>query len=375
MNNYKKIGILGIGNRMSFIVKELLKLNPSLEIKSIYDPNKKSIEKIKKELKINSFIAENYKKITQDKEIDWIFIGSINSAHKEQIISALKNNKNIFSEKPLAISIKELKKIKKEFKNKKFIISYPLRHSSHYKKIKEIVDSGKIGKIISLEFNEILTFSHGSLILGDWRRFEKFSGGHLLEKCCHDLDILNWILRDIPIKVSSFGGNDFFIQKNKEIFDKIENKKEIFNLEKPKNPFLTKKDVVDNQVMILEYSKGTRATFHTNCSSGIPERRIYLCGEKGTLRADLITGEIEFSDILKKEFEKIFNPKIKGGHGGGDKILVKELNQAIVSGYSRKNDLDNAIISAATAIMADKARKKNKVINLKPVWKKLEYNF
>ncbi len=44
-----------------------------------------------------------------------------------------------------------------------------------------------------MEFNETLDFNHGGYIMGDWRRLQRYSGTHLLEKCCHDIDLVNWI--------------------------------------------------------------------------------------------------------------------------------------------------------------------------------------
>lgn len=64
-----------------------------------------------------------------------------------------------------------------------------------------------------MEFNETLHLDHGGFIMGDWRRLTEHSGGHLLEKCCHDFDLVNWILRTKARKVSSFGGLNFFIPK------------------------------------------------------------------------------------------------------------------------------------------------------------------
>jgi len=51
-----------------------------------------------------------------------------------------------------------------------------------------------IGDVVSMEFNETLNFNHGGYIMGDWRRKTDLSGGHLLEKCSHDYDLVNWIL-------------------------------------------------------------------------------------------------------------------------------------------------------------------------------------
>ena len=55
----------------------------------------------------------------------------------------------------------------------------------------------------------------------NWRRHKNLSGPHVLEKCCHDIDLLNWIVDSLPSKVSAFGGNDIFITENNHIKEKL----------------------------------------------------------------------------------------------------------------------------------------------------------
>lgn len=374
-----KIGIIGIGSRIRSLI-QIIESNweDKFDFK-IYEPDNKS-KKIFEERfpKTNFKFCKKISEILENPEISWVIIGSPNNFHKEQILRCIKANKNIFSEKPLAISESELFEIKKEaakMKNLSFLISYPLKKSPHYNKIKSLLQEKKIGEIISLEFNETLNFHHGSFIMSDWRRFEKISGGHLLEKCCHDLDLANWLIKSLPKKVSSFGGLNFFTQKNSSIFKKF--KETGIDKEKMKkvkiNPFSSKKDIVDNQVAIIEYLDGVRATFHTNCSSALPERRIYICGTKGTIRANLLTGEIELKEFLKQDSEIFSDTENAGGHGGGDFFLIKNLIEVVENKKIQIKDLDEAIQSALTALAIERARKKGEVVNLEKLWKKFGY--
>lgn len=370
-----KIGVIGCGGRIKKIITLLKEEMPEVQIKSMFDPSEESLKIFKKEFNEEIITVEDYTKITEDKEIEWILIGSPNYAHKEQIISSLKNKKNIFSEKPLAISFEELKEIKKEFKEngKSFLVSYPLRYSPHYKKVREIVESGKIGKIISFEFNETLTFNHGSFIMSDWRRLEKFSGGHILEKCCHDFDVANLLIKSLPIKVASFGGLNLFKEENNELMKEIKIDWEDFGKKYSKNPFISEKNVVDNQVLILEYQNGVRATFHTNCASTMPERRIYICGTKGTLRTDVLKGILQLKILGSSETITVIDDEFKGGHGAGDKFLVNELVKAIKDKHAFYTSLDEGIKSAAIAIGAEESRKKEIIFNFEKIWKELDY--
>ena len=69
-----------------------------------------------------------------------------------------------------------------------FAFGLVLHYAPHYRKNHELIASGRIGKIVSFEFNETLHFNHGGYIAGNWRPNREWPGTHLPEKCCHDFD-------------------------------------------------------------------------------------------------------------------------------------------------------------------------------------------
>jgi predicted dehydrogenase len=56
----------------------------------------------------------------------------------------------------------------------------------------------------------------------NWRRHKNLSGPHILEKCCHDIDLINWIVESLPSKVCAFGGNNIFTKENNMIKEKLQ---------------------------------------------------------------------------------------------------------------------------------------------------------
>ena len=145
-----KVGVLGCSFRTKFMLN-LLSKKIDLDVLGLYDKSAQACKSYQDVFGSQAKIYENFDELVSDPNIEWVFIGSINSEHASHINSALENNKNVFSEKPLAISFEELKTIKKNFieKGKSFLISYPLRYSPHYKKIRNILESGKLGEIVS----------------------------------------------------------------------------------------------------------------------------------------------------------------------------------------------------------------------------------
>ncbi len=250
-----------------------------------------------------------------------------------------------------------------------------LRYSPHYRKIRDIVASGRIGKLISLEFNETLHFDHGGYIFGNWRRDRSVAGTHLLEKCCHDLDVANWIVDSLPMRVASFGGNDFFHPR--ECWrDRPGRAGSGFRFpgilctwRDPHriDPFSAGASIVDNQVAILQYASGVRATFHANCAAAFPERRFSLCGTRGAIRADVITRKIEVREIgYGKPIEVFENPA--GSHGGGDQVLSQGLRATLLEGASPRASVDDGIRACVAAFAIDRAMEENRVVDLTDDW-------
>jgi len=308
-----------------------------------------------------------------------VLIGSENRFHEEHILAALQANKHVFTEKPVATTIESCESILSAFTQSDCLLSvgFTLRYSPHYRKIKQLIDAGAIGQIVSLEFNESLKVGHGSWIMSCWRRFAENSGGHMLEKCCHDVDIVNWFLDSRAIKVASFGGLNVFKPENINLYERLEkaenklNPYKDFNRKLPENPFLSEKTVNDNQVAILEYENGVRATFHTNLNCGIPERRMYICGTEGAIRSDVMSGLIQLNKIGSSEGLQDVSTSSFGGHGGGDDVLGGEVADCMLKGTLPAAGLNDGITAAVTCLEIDRARAACQVIDLQKTWKQL----
>lgn len=298
------------------------------------------------------------------------------SIHHATSIAALKAGKHVFCEKPLATSLEDCLAVRNAIhkSGRTFSFGLVLRYSPHYQKVKDLVASGSIGKIVSFEFNETLHFNHGGYIFGNWRRNRSVAGTHLLEKCCHDLDLANWITGSLPVKAASFGGTDFFVPENAPHASRIGLNKDgqpAYSVWKDPHgisPFSEGADIADNQVAILQYASGARATFHTNCNSGIPERRFYICGTEGGLRADLHSGIIEFQRIGHDSKIERVSDGTMDLHGGGDKRLATALAATILEGKAPLATVEDGMKACVTAFGIDEAMDTGKVIDLKPMW-------
>ena len=375
------IGLIGCGARLRVVVRDLFKATDQVEIVAIQDPNPHSIEAARQEFNSEARVYETYEELLRDPAAQWVMIGSWNSHHAGQAIAAFEAGKHVFCEKPLALSVDDCLAMRKAWKaaGTQFSIGFTLRYSPHYRRIKEILASGRIGAIVSMEFNETLDFNHGGYIHADWRRKTQWAGSHLLEKCCHDLDLVNWMTESLAIKAASFGGCDFFTPANAHHMARLgksaDGRDAYCTWNDPTiegnivNPFNADKDILDNQVAILQFANGVRATFHTNCSTAIPERRMYICGTEGTLRADVISGQLEVKRIGFDTTLEDARSGVSGGHGGGDSILGASLAESIVHGAAPLTSLEDGLRAAFTAFAMDEAQRTGAVVDLTPYWR------
>lgn len=374
------IGVIGIGGRLRGVCQQVHKVSDDVEVVAVQDPDERNVDKAKEVFNSEAKVYEDYNDLVASPDVDWVMIGSWNCFHADQVVAAFEAGKHVFCEKPLALSLEDAIRMRDAWQKAgtHFIIGFTLRYSPHYERIKEIISSGKIGKVLSMEFNETLEFNHGGYIHSDWRRKTEWAGTHLLEKCCHDVDLVNWMLESVAVKAAAFGGCDFFTPENAHHMDRIgpnENGKQAFNTwgNKVKNnevsdPFNNDKDILDNQVAILQYASGARATFHTNCLSGIPERRMYICGTEGALRADVIQGSIEVKRIGWDTEMEDCSTEAKGGHGGGDTILGQSIVDSMFKDLPPRSSLEDGLRAAITCFGVDQAQTSGTVVDLHDMW-------
>jgi predicted dehydrogenase len=373
------IGLIGCGGMGRFVAQKVLGQDKRLQVRGIFDPDQRSVKAGLEQLAPQATVYRDYRDLCAAPDIDWVMIASWNCYHKDQTVAAFEAGKHVFCQKPLATSVDDCIAMRRAWKKsgRMFNIGFSLRYSPHYRVLRKLLDEGSIGQLISFEFNEVLGFNHGGYIMGDWRRLTKYAGTHLLEKCCHDIDLANWMVGSRAARVAGFGGRDFFVPGNEKHIRRLgkdRNGRQAYRTWSglvSLNPFTADKDILDNQVAIIEYGNKVRATFHTNCNSGIPERRMYLNGSEGCIRADLVAGRIEVARIGHTESAREVKAGVAGGHGGGDDVLARELAESMLRGIVPQVGLDEGLASAFTCFGIDEATESGEVVDMAKYWRKV----
>ncbi len=341
---------------------------------AVFDPDfKQSKHAVELWRSPETAIYATYQEAINTPGVDWVLVFSPNAYHKEHILAAFAAGKHVFSEKPLATTIDDCQEIYEAHRKSglTFATGFVLRYSQLYRKVKGLLVSGKLGKILSIDANENITPAHGGYIMMNWRRNSAVAGPHILEKCCHDLDLINWFCDSLPSTVASFGGLDYFVPHNDSQLKKYGEKTFAAwpDPHRVDSPFTSDKDLMDNQVGIMQYRNGIRVMFQATMSNAIPERRMYLSCTQGTIIAELYSSTVRYK-LIGDEGETVINFGADG-HGGGDIYIMKELYRTMSEGVPPACSGNEGLESAVVALALDQAARTNQLVDLEPVWNKL----
>ena len=369
-----KIAIIGTGHRAEVVMELLKQFREKVEIPVVYDPDYTRSEKYIKDLFLDgTIIARSYQEAIDYPGIEWVMVFSPNAFHCEHVLAAFQTGKHVFSEKPIATSVQDCKKIYDAYlaSGKIFATGFVLRYAPLYRKVKELLDTGKFGSIMQIEANEHIPPYHGSHIMRNWRRHTDISGPHILEKCCHDLDLIIWYSQSLPSKVASFASRDFFVPSHKELEEKYPKLFEgWYDAHALKSSFTGDTDLMDNQIIIAEMRNGVKVSFNATMCNCIPERRMFFHCTAGSLKVDLYSHLIQYKLIGSHEIHTI---DIAGdGHAGGDPFIMKELYETMSTGAKPKCSGCEGLESAVFALACDQAAATNQIVDVEPTWRSLQ---
>ncbi len=128
--------------------------------------------------------------------------------HTEPTLAALKAGYDVLLEKPMATSLDECQQLVRaaEEAGRQLHICHVLRYTTHFSKLRDVIQSGVLGQIVNVHHRENVAFWHmaHSFVRGNWRNNAE-SSPMILAKCGHDLDIIIWLLDDRCDTLSSVG--------------------------------------------------------------------------------------------------------------------------------------------------------------------------
>jgi predicted dehydrogenase len=338
---------------------------------------------------------------------DVAFICTPENEHFKPCMQAIAQGYHVLLEKPIAQSLDECTQIAEAAKKANVIIGvcHVMRYHPYFMKIKEIIDSGTLGDVISVTHQAgvgIDRYAH-CFVRGLWRKAES-TNPFILAKCCHDVDFLLWILGSKCHQLSSFGSlrhftaanapagsaercvncsvektcpysavnlywrrrdwiSNFDVPQGKTIEDAIKN--ELNNGAYGRCVFHCDNDVVDNQVLSMELKNHTTVNMTIAIFTQDDSRKTRISCADGEIVGDEKHLDVYHFNGSKKETYDFTESASQPFHAGSDLKIVEEFIHAVIGvNEGFKTAIDQSIESHRVCFEAERSRLTGKTITM-----------
>ncbi|MFN5343505.1 MAG: Gfo/Idh/MocA family oxidoreductase [Roseiflexaceae bacterium] len=356
----------------------------------------------------------------QGKIADAAIITTQDAMHVEPTLAALTLGYHVLLEKPMATSPLDCTRLvmAAEAAGKHLVIGHVLRYTDFFSTLHDVLKAGTIGEIITVAHRENVAHWHmgHSFVRGNWRRKDE-STPMILAKCCHDLDIMVWNIGRECTSLSSVGDRSFYRREHapagstarcldgcavestcpwsaKRIYLDLEPWPSIQHLATETAPdqwpfnvvshdrsyaarldavtngpygrcvFACDNDVVDHQVVSMEFAGGISATLTMHGVSSEENRYMRYDGTKGTLEGffDANGGRIEIRP--HRGTPEIIEVDGRAGHGGGDTGIMRGFVAAVRGEAAPRSSARESLESHLLAFASEDARLAHHVIDM-----------
>ena len=341
---------------------------------------------------------------------DAAIIATMDRCHYAQAISAMELGYDLLMEKPISPDPHETLDLADTAQRlgRRVVVCHVLRYTPFFQKIKEILDSGELGKIISIEQTENIGNFHiaHSFVRGNWRN-EKLSSPILLQKSCHDLDLLLWLAGKSVRRIFSIGSLSFFRPENAPegssdrcldcpvagncrfdarkaylpgigdwptaVLTQDQTKRGTLEALRTgpygRCVFRCDNDVCDHQSVTMEYEDGATAVFTLCGMTDRMHRTIHIMCEHGEIHGDDDPGEImitRFRSSMTEDSvqERILIGQIRGGHSGGDVGLMEAFLAEPGSKAVILSDIARSVESHLLVFAAEESRHTGQAVEM-----------
>lgn len=414
-----KVIVIGAGNRGQTYARHMKNFNEGkgFKIVGVAEPDDARRNAVKATYEIpDENVYTTWEDIlSRPKFADVAIISTMDRMHYGPAMKAIELGYDLLLEKPVSPEPSECADILKAARAKgtKIMVCHVLRYTSAFRSLKHFIQSGKLGKIMSVQHTEAVGNLHQShsFVRGRWGNSDETSP-MLLQKSCHDLDIIQWFLDKKCKKIQSFGALKYFIPENApegapdrchegcpvadtcpyeatrvyykdspnwlkhaftRPFDSEEERREHFlKSQYSRCVFKCGNNVVDHQTVNMLFEDDITVTF-TMSGFNKGGRSTRVMGTKGELFFEDDLASARFFNFDTRSYEELptneakVDASINGGHGGGDTGIVAVLYEYINDEIEMKevSEIGISIENHMLVFAAEESRKTNTVVDIK----------
>ena len=417
----KKYAIVGTGGRALMFTEALIeKYNKSSQIVAICDCNEGRLELAAKKIRTVfpdtvCYKVEDFDKMLEVHRPHVVIVTARDCDHDDYLCRSLKAGCDVITEKPITIDQGRCQKIVDTIKQtrRSVRVTFNYRYSPPRSQIKQLIDEGIVGKILSVNLSWALDTNHGVDYFRRWHSNKAYSGGLLVHKATHHFDLINWWLRSEPETVFARGLCSFYNSRQAQrhqleqhgtrcldckLADKCNYFLDMKNIPTIKELYLDNEkydgyirdkcvfrddiDIEDTISVIVQYRNGAILTYSLNAFMPWEGYRLEINGTKGRLEQHCqettyvsgdgtVQGALIAEGTSLKMFPHFKTPyeipvsQADGAHGGGDIRLLEDIFGAPeYDPLERNADYVQGIRSALVGIAANNSIKTGKLVRV-----------
>jgi predicted dehydrogenase len=362
-----------------------------LDFVGLCDTNPLRVEAAKKQMGATCPTFTSLDEMLQKAKPELLCVTTVDAYHVDCIVNALDRGVDVMTEKPMVTDEAQCRAVLDAEKrnNRKIIVTFNYRYAPKHQKIKEILRSGEIGKVSSVDFSWYLDTTHGADYFRRWHRLREKSGSLWVHKATHHFDLVNWWLDADPVEVAATGSLRNYgrmgpfravncrscphkaqcpfhwdITKKKDLVELYVDCEKADGYLRDGCVFKEDVDIPDTMNAVVKYSNDVAMSYSLNTFMPIEGYRVAFNGTKGRLEVrdyerQAWTVPEESEMFVIKNFGprvKIDIPKPEGGHGGGDDRLRDLIFRNVeMPDYMRLPDSRAGALSCLTGIAARKS--------------------
>jgi predicted dehydrogenase len=329
-------------------------------VTAVSDPHPDSLERSLHSPGVDQPLATfaDHRDLLESGLCDVVVIASPNHTHHDVLLDVLDAGVHVLIEKPLCTTIEDCRDVinraeATDIPGRVIWMGLEYRFMPPTQRILTEVRAGTVGEVQMVAIRE-----HRFPFLmkvGDWNRFNRNTGGTLVEKCCHFFDLMNLLVDDRPVRVMASGAQD------------VNHLDERYNGETP--------DIIDNAFVIVEYQRGARAMLDLCmfAEASRNEQEISVVGHLGKVEALVSEGIIRIgrrSDGYGNvHTEPVADSDIRhvGMHHGASYLEHVAMRDAIISGSEPAVTLRDGLASVALGVAAHRSIAEGRFVELDEV--------
>jgi len=320
-----------------------------------------------------AFLHTDFERMIAEAKPEYIIVTTVDATHDDYIVRALELGCDVITEKPMTTTPEKCQRILDAVKRTghKVRVTFNYRYAPPRTQVKDLLMSGEIGDILSVDFQWLLNTHHGADYFRRWHGEKKNSGGLMIHKATHHFDLVNWWLGALPVTVTAVGKREFYTpamarrlglkshherchgcpeasacaffmdlaadSSLKGLYLDNEHHDGYFRDQCVFNPRI---DIEDTMNVIVNYDTGATLSYSLNAFNSWEGYTIAFNGTKGRLEHSIVekiyvsgTNEVQGASEgtttriipLRGPARSITPWEGKGGHGGGDKVMLDEI--------------------------------------------------